>query len=82
MVFVGKNKVILGSDVRLVRVFQGIWILFSLRNGFVRKNKVILGSDVNGGIWSHMEPNGAKWSHMQLNGVKWSQMELYGGKWS
>ena len=23
MVFVGKNKVILGSDVRLVRVFQG-----------------------------------------------------------
>ena len=26
MLFVGKNKVILGSDVRLVRVFQGIWI--------------------------------------------------------
>ena len=26
LLFVGKNKVILGSDVRLVRVFQGIWI--------------------------------------------------------
>ena len=31
-----KNKEILGSDVRLVRVFQGIWIDFSLRNGFCR----------------------------------------------
>ena len=41
MVFVGKNEVILGSDVRLVRVFRGIWILFLL---FVGKNKVILGS--------------------------------------
>ena len=36
MVFVGKNKVILGSDVRLVRVCRGIWILFLL---FVGKNK-------------------------------------------
>ena len=32
--FVGKNKVILRSNVRLVRVFQGIWIDFSLRNVF------------------------------------------------
>ena len=46
MVFVGKNKVILGSAVRLVRQNKGIWIDFSLRNGFVSKNKVILGSEV------------------------------------
>ena len=36
LLFVGKNKVILGSDVRLVRVFQGMWKLFSLRNDFCR----------------------------------------------
>ena len=36
LLFVCKNKVILGSDVRLVRQNKGIWIDFSLRNGFCR----------------------------------------------
>ena len=45
LLFVGKNKVILGSDVRLVRVCRGTWILFLF---FVCKNKVILVSDVRG----------------------------------
>ena len=45
MVFVGKNKVILGCDVRLVQVCRGTWILFLF---FVGKYKVILVSDVRG----------------------------------
>ena len=32
--------------MRLVQVFQGIWIVFSLEMVFVGKNKVILGSEV------------------------------------
>ena len=46
MVFVGKNTVILGSEVRLVRQNKGNPIAFFRKMVFVGKNKANLGFEV------------------------------------